>query len=167
MTRFKINDSNGQISFGQPAQATFVPCWVGSQSAYGEPFSHFTLSGDRSNVDSSLTGASFQVQHAVPLRMGTGMAIAPKTCEGADSVKFATITDKESEKWKENQQIYTRQTSKDYHGCFELGLGQSVVCSNYPCVDQCYGLFFLHIRLKECTAECSYLQPPPPTYPST
>ncbi|XP_020575373.1 nuclear transcription factor Y subunit A-7-like isoform X2 [Phalaenopsis equestris] len=131
---FKNSSDVSQISLGQPTQAKLAPWWIGSQPLYGEPFSKFkNLSGEHTSVDGSLTGASGQVHHAVDRKMGSCQPIEEK--------------DKDSEKPQRTQQhstIISLQSPSDFHGRFELGLGQSVACSNYPYMDQCYGLFTTH-----------------------
>lgn len=89
MLCFKNGNGVGQISLGQPVQATMAPWWIGSQPLYGEPISQFkNLSGEQTNGDGSLTGASGQVHHAVDRRMGN---IEEKGNGCGDSAKFLII----------------------------------------------------------------------------
>lgn len=145
MMCFKNSSGVGQISLGQPAQATWTPWWIGSQPLYGEPFSQFkNLSGELTNGDGSLTGASGQVHHAIDQRLCSGQHREQKGNGCGDSAKFLIIPEKDSGKGQKNQQHSTSislQSPPDFQGRFELGLGQSMVCSNYQYMDQCYGLF--------------------------
>ncbi|KAK8943240.1 Nuclear transcription factor Y subunit A-10 [Platanthera zijinensis] len=137
--------NNSGISLAQPAQASSAPWWIGSQPLYGESFSHFqNLSGVQNNGDASLTDASGHVHAAVDHMTPSWPTMQEKTNGGGDSPKFLMIPDKDSGKWQKNHQRSTTislQSPSSFQGCFELGLGQSMVCSNYPYVDQFYGLF--------------------------
>ncbi|KAH0454646.1 hypothetical protein IEQ34_016570 [Dendrobium chrysotoxum] len=160
MVCFKNSSSVSQTSLGQPAQTSLAPWWIGSQPLYGEPFSQFkNLSGEHTKGDTSLTCASGQVHHAVDQRLGSGQQIEEKGNGCGDSAKFLIIPGinafnyfysyegpfvLDSGKGQKNQPHSTTislQSPPDFQGRFELGLGQSVVCSNYPYIDQCYGLF--------------------------
>lgn len=142
MMCFKNNSGIGQISLAQPTSA---PWWIGSQPLYGESFSNFhNLNGVQNNGDASLTEAAGQVHAAVDHMTRSCQPMQDKINGDGDSSKFPMIPDKDSGKWQKNQQRSTTislQSPSSFQGCFELGLGQSMVCSNYPYVDQCYGLF--------------------------
>ncbi|KAL0910971.1 hypothetical protein M5K25_019070 [Dendrobium thyrsiflorum] len=141
MVCFKNSSSVSQISLGQPAQTSLAPWWIGSQPLYGEPFSQFkNLSGELTKGDTSLTSASRQVHHAVDQRLGSGQQIEEKGNGCGDSAKFLIIPGK-GQKNQPHSTTISLQSPPDFQGRFELGLGQSVVCSNYPYIDQCYGLF--------------------------
>ncbi|PKA45785.1 Nuclear transcription factor Y subunit A-10 [Apostasia shenzhenica] len=124
------NGRNGQISLVQPTQPSLVPWWLGCQPLYGESCNQFkALSGD------PLKAASGQVNHVVDGRM---RGIQEKGEGGCDSSKFPEILGKV----QNSQQHFITLSLQSPPNCqIELGLGQSTVCTNYPYIDQCYGLF--------------------------
>lgn len=145
MMCFKNNSGIGHISLAHPAQAASAPWWIGPQPFYGESLSHFqNLNGEQLNRDDSLTGASGQVQATVDHKMRSGLSMEEKGGGNGDSAMFMMLPEKDSGKEPKNQQnsnTISLQSPSVFQGCFDLGLGQPMVCSNYTNMDQCYGLF--------------------------
>lgn len=122
-------------------QATFVPWWVGSQPFYGESFVQLkALTGDYHNGADPLPTASQRMYLAAEQTPGQVPANAEK--EGGDTANFSILQDNtESGKIQQNSSPISLQSPLEYQGHFELGLGQSVVSSNYSYADECYGLY--------------------------
>lgn len=115
-------------------QAAPVPWWVGSQPFYAEPF------GNHHNRRDPLPR---QMYLSADRRSGQGPAISEK--EGGDEpAKFSIVQDNKDSGKVQNQQhsaSIVLHSPLEYQGPFELGLGQSMVASNYSYTDQCYGLY--------------------------
>ncbi|XP_008787767.2 nuclear transcription factor Y subunit A-10-like [Phoenix dactylifera] len=142
---FKNHGGLCQNSVTQPSQATLMPWWIGSQPCYGEPFGQLKpFTEDHPNGEGQLPAAPRQMHHAVDPRPVLGPAVPDKGGDGM--TKFLILPDlKDSGKEQKAQQhsaiISLQSCLPEYQGRFELGLGQSMVCSNYSYVDQSYGLY--------------------------
>lgn len=143
---FKSNGGIGQICVPQqPQAAALVPWWVGSQPFYAEPFGQLKpLTGNYPNGGDALSpSAPRQMYLSADQRAGQGpAAVAEK--EGGEPAKFSIIQENKDSGKPQNQQHSASIVLKsplEYQGPFELGLGQSMVSSNYPYADQCYGMY--------------------------
>ncbi|KAJ8506634.1 hypothetical protein OPV22_007520 [Ensete ventricosum] len=137
----------GQIVISQTPQATLVPWSVGSQLIYGDPLSQLKpLSRDHIDRDDQITAVSRQMNHVIDPRQlpGSWSEIPEKGANG--TVKFSIVPDPndlgEVQKTRQNYPPVPRQSSLcENPGCFEPGLGQSMVCPSHSYVDQFYGLY--------------------------
>ncbi|KAJ0982630.1 hypothetical protein J5N97_010885 [Dioscorea zingiberensis] len=138
---FKNNGGVGQICTVQQPQAPLMPWWVGSQPAFGDPFGQLKSSAvDQSNGVSLLHVATGQMHHSADPRLGSEPAIQEKGSNGI--TKFTIFPDKDLGEGQKTRQLSPGiSLPPEFQGRFELGLGQPMVCSNYPYADQCYGLF--------------------------
>ncbi|ONK67287.1 uncharacterized protein A4U43_C06F18570 [Asparagus officinalis] len=127
---FKPHGGSGQLSVPQQAQASLLPWWIGGQSLYhGEPFTQ-----SKSTAGNCLNGEDQMV----------GRRPASSDRQGGDTAKFSMTRDNKDSGGQKTQKSSTTislPSPFEYQGHFELGLGQSTACSNYPFVDQCYGLY--------------------------
>ncbi|XP_010263046.1 PREDICTED: nuclear transcription factor Y subunit A-10-like isoform X2 [Nelumbo nucifera] len=131
---FKEHGGIARNHISQLSPVTPMPWWsaVGSQPASGEPFGQLkSLSADHPSGGDQLTDASRQAQR------GVEQSTAQFTILSGDS--------RDSGKGQKTQQIpsaISRQSfPPDYQACIELGLGQPMVCANYPYMDQYYSIF--------------------------
>lgn len=147
--------SHGPVRQIPAAQATMVPWWVGSQSLHGEPFGQWKPLNDNQPGSIDLASAGLiQVHHAGEQRSGSavhhvgeqrsGSAVAKNV--GGNTMKFSIFQDhndsgKNEKMDQQHCATIALQAPSESQGRFELGLGQSMVFSNYPFPDQCYGLF--------------------------
>ncbi|XP_058105292.1 nuclear transcription factor Y subunit A-10-like isoform X4 [Magnolia sinica] len=132
----------------------FMPWWTtaGSQQIFGESFSQLkSIARDHPNGEDHSSATPRQGHQATD--HGPILAIPEK--EGYDAAKFSIFPDhlgafvsgnnKDSGKGQKAQQLSTTisllPSPPENQACFELGLGQPLVCANYPYMDQCYGLF--------------------------
>ncbi|XP_039140748.1 nuclear transcription factor Y subunit A-10-like isoform X1 [Dioscorea cayenensis subsp. rotundata] len=138
----KKNGGVGQICVLQQPQAPVMPWWVGSPAVYGESFGQLKpFSVDQSNGVSPVPVTIGQMHHSADQRLGPEPAIQEKGSNGI--TKFTIFPDnKDLAGGQKTQQLSPGITvPPESQGCFELGLGQPMVYSNYPYADQCYGLF--------------------------
>jgi len=142
MMSFKGHEGLGQVAAGSQASHVAagapLPWWAGPQLIYGEPA---PLSPEETRRD-----GHFQV---VPGAQGGTPDPAPPaaTKRGSPEVlKFSVFQgnlesggkgDKNPER---STTIALQSPFPEYNGRFEIGLGQSMVPSNYSCDDQCYGV---------------------------
>ncbi|PKA50883.1 Nuclear transcription factor Y subunit A-10 [Apostasia shenzhenica] len=141
----KSNGDFSQIFLANPASATSFPWWAGSQLFYGDASILFkSAPGEQSKRENSFQAGSRKVGNlAVDERTGLAPAIEDKGVLGIDTAKFSLFPDKDSVKWRKNQQhsaTITLQYPPESDSHLKIGLGQSMVSSDYPYVDQCYGL---------------------------
>ncbi|KAM0951986.1 putative transcription factor Hap2/NF-YA family [Dioscorea sansibarensis] len=139
---FKKNGGVGQVCVLQQPQAPVMPWWVGSPPVYGDSFGQLKpFSVDQSHGVSPVPVAIGQVHHSADQRLGPEPAIQEKGSKAITT--FAIFPDnKDLAGGQKIQQLSPAVTLPlDSQGCFELGLGQPMVYSNYPYADQCYGLF--------------------------
>ncbi|XP_058105290.1 nuclear transcription factor Y subunit A-10-like isoform X2 [Magnolia sinica] len=124
----------------------FMPWWTtaGSQQIFGESFSQLkSIARDHPNGEDHSSATPRQGHQATD--HGPILAIPEK--EGYDAAKFSIFpgNNKDSGKGQKAQQLSTTisllPSPPENQACFELGLGQPLVCANYPYMDQCYGLF--------------------------
>ncbi|PKA56985.1 Nuclear transcription factor Y subunit A-10 [Apostasia shenzhenica] len=148
MVCFKNNGGSSQISLAQPSLTPLVPWWVGSQPLYGESLSQFkVLISDQSSGTQPLTADQSMKSWPATHEKGDG---------GDASLKLSMISENDSGKEQKIQQHsagISQQFPPNYLGCFQLGLGQPVVCSSYSNINQhyspftSYGAQSLHERL--------------------
>nr|XP_019702081.1 nuclear transcription factor Y subunit A-10 isoform X3 [Elaeis guineensis] len=140
---FKNNGGLGQISVPQAPQATLVPWWLGSQPLYEEPFGQSkSFTENHPNGEDQLPAAPRQMHHAVDPRPGPGPGPGPGPDKGGNSTTKSSVIPGKEQKTEQHSAVISLQSSMpEYQGCFELGLGQTMVCSNYSYVDHCYGLY--------------------------
>ncbi|XP_073107896.1 nuclear transcription factor Y subunit A-10 isoform X2 [Elaeis guineensis] len=140
---FKNHGGLGENYVSQPSQATLMPWWIGSQPLYGEPFGQLkSFTEEHPHGEGHLPAAPRQMHHAV--NPGPGPAVPEKGGDGM--TKFLLFPDfKDSGKEQKAQQhsgiISLQSCLPEHQGHFELGVGQSVVCSNYSYVGQSYSLY--------------------------
>ncbi|KAL6894582.1 hypothetical protein ACP4OV_008680 [Aristida adscensionis] len=112
-----------------------APWWAGPQLLYGEAA---PLSPEEARRD-----GQFQV---VPLDPAAPAKSAPPAKGGTPEVlKFSVFqgnseSGDKGEASEHSATIALQSPFPEYNGRFEIGLGQSMVSSNYSCADQCYGL---------------------------
>ncbi|XP_006650346.1 nuclear transcription factor Y subunit A-10-like [Oryza brachyantha] len=121
------------------------PWWAGSQLLYGEA----------SPEEALRDGGQFQVVPGgraaldpapAPEPEKTAVTALTKRGGAPEVLKFSVFSGNlepgdTGEKTREHSATIAMQSPlPEYNGRFELGLGQSMVSSNYPCIDQCYGL---------------------------
>ncbi|URE06887.1 Nuclear transcription factor Y subunit [Musa troglodytarum] len=144
---FFRNHGVGQMVMSQTPQATLVPWLVGSQLIYGDPLSQVKpLSRDRIDGDDQITAVSRQMNRVIDPRQrpGSGSEIPAKGTNG--TVKFSIVPDPkdlgEVQKTQQHCVPFPLQSSlHENPGCFEPGLGQSMVCPGHSYVDPFYGLY--------------------------
>ncbi|CAL9175253.1 nuclear transcription factor Y subunit A-10-like isoform X1 [Musa acuminata AAA Group] len=137
----------GQMVISETPQATLVPWLVGSQLIYGDPLSQLKpLSRDHTDGDDQITAVSRQMNHVIDTRRrpSSGSEIPEKGTNG--TVKFSIVPDpKDLGEVQKTQQHYVpfplQSSLRENPGCFEPGLGQSMVCPSHSYVDQFYGLY--------------------------
>ncbi|WOL15315.1 hypothetical protein Cni_G24096 [Canna indica] len=142
---FSKNHGACQFSVPQPPQATLFSWWVGSQPLYEETFSQLrSVTQDKSIEGDELRVASRPARHAVDTRLGTWLSVQEKesNCVPGFSI-FPDSKDlgKELKTQQPSATISPQSILPEYPACFELGFGQSMVCSNYSLIDQSYGLY--------------------------
>lgn len=137
---FKTNGGIGQLAV---PQQSLVPWWAGTQQIYGESYGQLkSLAGNSPDVEDRAVAAPRQMHDAMGQRPAQGPAVSDK--EAVDTAKFSIVQgDKDPARAQKTQQHChtTLQSPFECQGRFELGLGQSLACSNYSYVDQCYGLY--------------------------
>ncbi|KAM0943610.1 putative transcription factor Hap2/NF-YA family [Dioscorea sansibarensis] len=141
MMRPKNSGGLGQFYVSQAQEGTVMPWWVGSQALSGEASGQDkSLNVDQLNGGSPLTYVTGQMLQALGQRLGPDSVIAGKGI--TDTTKFTIFPEpKDSGNGEKTQELPAGiSLPPEYQGCFELGLAQSMVCSNYPYVDQSYGL---------------------------
>ncbi|XP_052150085.1 uncharacterized protein LOC127768528 isoform X2 [Oryza glaberrima] len=131
---------------GAGPQQQQQPWWAGSQLLYGEasPEEAALRDGGQFQV---VPGGRAALDPAAPEPEKTAVPAMPKRGGGAPEVlKFSVFSGNlepgdTGEKNREHSATIAMQSPlPEYNGHFELGLGQSMVSPNYPCIDQCYGL---------------------------
>lgn len=135
---FKEHGGIFRNSVVQPFPLTSVPWWsgIGSQSSYGESFGQLkTTPRDHTSGDKELGGV--QQQEA------RGTDQVPEK-DNHNTAQFTIVPgdSKDAQKDRKDQEAtLSLQTSQPgYQSCFELGLAQPLVCTNYPYGDQYYGV---------------------------
>uniref|UniRef100_A0A0E0D419 Nuclear transcription factor Y subunit n=1 Tax=Oryza meridionalis TaxID=40149 RepID=A0A0E0D419_9ORYZ len=123
------------------------PWWAGSQLLYGEasPEEAALRDGGQFQV---VPGGRAALDPAAPEPEKTAVPAMPKRGGGGapEVLKFSVFSGNlepgdTGEKNREHSATIAMQSPlPEYNGHFELGLGQSMVSPNYPCIDQCYGL---------------------------
>ncbi|CAN6291844.1 unnamed protein product [Urochloa humidicola] len=139
MMSFKGHEGFAQVAAGgQASHGTALPWWAGPQLLYGEPA---PLSPEETRRE-----GQFQV---VPGAQGGTPDPAPAAAAKRGSpevLKFSVFqgnleSDSKGEKVPEHSTTIALQSPfPEYHGRFEIGLGQSMAPSNYSYADQCYGM---------------------------
>ncbi|KAG8062881.1 hypothetical protein GUJ93_ZPchr0003g17601 [Zizania palustris] len=148
MLSFKSHEGFGSASDGAGAQQQQQqPWWAGSQLLYREPSPEETFrDGGQFQV---VPGTRVSLDPAPPETEKTAVPAAQAKRGGGappEVLKFSVFSGNlepgdEGEKTREHSATIAMQSPlPEYNGRFELGLGQSMVSPNYPCIDQCYGL---------------------------
>ncbi|EAY91207.1 hypothetical protein OsI_12815 [Oryza sativa Indica Group] len=132
---------------GAGPQQQQQPWWAGSQLLYGEasPEEAALRDGGQFQV---VPGGRAALDPAAPEPEKTAVPAMPKRGGGGapEVLKFSVFSGNlepgdTGEKNREHSATIAMQSPlPEYNGHFELGLGQSMVSPNYPCIDQCYGL---------------------------
>ncbi|XP_043698038.1 nuclear transcription factor Y subunit A-10-like [Telopea speciosissima] len=125
----------------QFSPVTSVPWWsaLGSQPVYhGPSFGVKSLSVGPATGGDQIQAASRQVHRATdpaPQKENNNTSqFTIVSGDGKDSLK--------AQKVQQFPSIISRQSSlPEYQARVELGLAQPVICTNYPYMDQCYGVF--------------------------
>ncbi|XP_062215103.1 nuclear transcription factor Y subunit A-10-like isoform X2 [Phragmites australis] len=145
MMSFKSHEGFGQVAAVNQASngaGAPLPWWAGPQLLYGEPA---PLSPEEARRD-----GQFQV---VPGAQGTPDPEPPAVKAGQpakrgapEELKFCVFQgnsesgDKGEKAPDHSTTVALQSPFPEYNGRFEIGLGQSMVASNYSCADPCYGL---------------------------
>ncbi|KAG2547176.1 nuclear transcription factor Y subunit A-10-like [Panicum virgatum] len=142
MMSFKGHEGLGQVAAGSQASHVAagapLPWWAGPQLIYGEPA---PLSPEETRRD-----GHFQV---VPGAQGGTPDPAPPAATkrgNPEVLKFSVFQGnlesggKGDKNPEHSTTIALQSPFPEYNGRFEIGLGQSMVPSNYSCDDQCYGV---------------------------
>ncbi|XP_020093143.1 nuclear transcription factor Y subunit A-10-like [Ananas comosus] len=138
----------GQVSVTQPSNGTPLPWWIGggSHALYGDSLSQFkSLNLENSNNrEDQVSIVSKQMNQAMGPMLTQGSPVVEKEVNG--TVMFSIFPGQsDSGKGQKSQELSPTISQlspfPEYQGRFELGLGQSPVCSNYSFADQCYGLY--------------------------
>ncbi|CAM0875717.1 unnamed protein product [Alopecurus aequalis] len=138
MMSFKSHEGLGQVASGGGGAP--VPWWAVSQLLYGDP-SAVALS---SSPDAEAhRGGQFQV---VPRAHGTLDPLSAPKSGAPEVLKFSVFPGNlesggKLEKTLDHSATIALQSPlPEYNGRFEFGPGPSMISSNYPSGDQCYGL---------------------------
>ncbi|KAM0910490.1 hypothetical protein ACQ4PT_014113 [Festuca glaucescens] len=136
MMSFKGHEGFGQVaSSGGGAP---VPWWAASQMLYGEPLSSSSPEAE------TRRGGQFQVVTRAQGVLDPTVPPSPAPKSGAPEVlKFSAFQESggKGEKTLDHSTTIALQSPlPEYNGRFEFGSGPSMISSNYPSADQCYGL---------------------------
>ncbi|KAL6637219.1 hypothetical protein ACP70R_024791 [Stipagrostis hirtigluma subsp. patula] len=138
MMSFKSHEGFGQVSQASNGAGAPLPWWAGPQLLYGEPA---PLSPEETRREGQL--------QVVPGAQGALDPAPPATAAKRGSpevLKFSVFqgnleSGEKGEKAPDHSATIALQSPlPEYNGRFEIGLGQSMVSSNYSYADQCYGL---------------------------
>uniref|UniRef100_A0A0D9VWW7 Nuclear transcription factor Y subunit n=1 Tax=Leersia perrieri TaxID=77586 RepID=A0A0D9VWW7_9ORYZ len=130
---------------GAGHQQQHQPWWAGSQLLYGEAPPEEALRGDGGQFQVVPGGRAALDPAAAPPPEPEKTAV-PAMPKRGEVLKFSVFSGNlepgdTGEKNREHSATIAMQSPlPEYNGRFELGLGQSMVSPNYPCIDQCYGL---------------------------
>ncbi|KAF0923701.1 hypothetical protein E2562_006675 [Oryza meyeriana var. granulata] len=123
------------------------PWWAGSQLLYGEASPEEALRDGGGQFQVVPGGRAALDPAPAPEPEKTAVPVVAKRGGGApEMLKFSVFSGNlepgdTGEKTREHSATIAMQSPlPEYNGRFELGLGQSMVSPNYPCIDQCYGL---------------------------
>ncbi|KAK1310339.1 Nuclear transcription factor Y subunit A-10 [Acorus calamus] len=130
---FKDHGGVAPSSIAQTTHGPFVPRWgmIGPQSLHdGAPGHHKSFSLDNSGGANTLLAAPLQIPQK----------------EGQEIAKFSLFPDhmdsgKGQKALQHSKNIVMLSSVNEFQGHSDPGLGQSMVCANYPYGDQCYNLF--------------------------
>ncbi|XP_042510662.1 nuclear transcription factor Y subunit A-10-like [Macadamia integrifolia] len=137
----KQHGGNYNNPIAQLSTVTSVPWWsaLGSQAVYhGQTFGVKSLSVGPATGGDQVQASCRQVQRATDpapqKENNTTSQFTIVSGDGKDSLK--------AQKAQQLPSIISRQSSlPEYQARVELGLAQPMICTNYPYMDQCYGVF--------------------------
>ncbi|MQM06731.1 hypothetical protein Taro_039557 [Colocasia esculenta] len=130
-----------QTGAALPHPAVFLPWWGGFQS-----------SSAGNSLKSSLPAAEMERSRLLHQQMlQASNQLQPREVVDSDAggdpgaaaamTKFSMLTEKGQKAEQPYNVISLQSLPTEQQGHYELGLGQSMVCTNYPSIEQCYGLF--------------------------
>ncbi|KAL5223568.1 hypothetical protein ABZP36_010207 [Zizania latifolia] len=136
MMSFKSHDGFEQVAaVSQASNGASLPWWAGSQPLYGESMGQ---GKPAMSPEGACRDDHFQV---VPRAQTPSDPPVPQTNRGIPEILKFSMAPGKGEKGSEHSTTIALQSLfEEYNDHFELGLGQSVVLSNYPYTDQHYGV---------------------------
>ncbi|KAG8049301.1 hypothetical protein GUJ93_ZPchr0009g756 [Zizania palustris] len=140
MMSFKSHEGFGQVAAASKASnGASLPWWTGSQLLCGESM---VQGKPATSPEGACRDDHFQV---VPRAQTPLDPPAPQTNRGIPEVlEFSMVPGKGEKGFEQSATVAIQSPFAQYNDHFELGLGQSVVLSNYPYADQHYGLLSPH-----------------------